>query len=122
MGTILCVDDRTCALADRIQWLRAHGVAVLVADSMTSALEALLTSPIDAVLLDCHMAGAILVAIQLKRIRPALPVIMLTAYCGLPCRLAGLVTACVGKGESPTALLQKVRSVLEGAAPLCMAA
>jgi len=112
VGTLLCIDDRTYALATRVEWLRAHGFTVLVAASVESALDALLTSPIDCVLLDCHMAGAAVVASLLKRIRPSLPVIMLASYCGVPCPLLGVVTACVGKGEPQVALLHKLRSAL----------
>jgi len=111
---ILCINDQTYALATRVEWLRAHGYAVFVAGSIESALDAFLASPIDAAVLDCHMTGAFLVAALLKRIRPGLPIIMLASYCGLPCHLIGLVTACLGKGESPAALLYKLQTVLKG--------
>ena len=114
MGTILCIDDQTYAQATRVEWLRAHGYVVLLASSLESALDAFLTSPIDAALLDCHMAGAGLVASLMKRIRPGLPIIMLASYCGVPCGLGEVVTACLGKGEPPSALLDKLQAVLKG--------
>ena len=117
VGTLLCIDDRTYALATRVEWLRTHGFTVLVAASIESALDALLTSPIDCMLLDCHMAGAALLANLLKRIRPSLPVVMLASYCGVPCPLLGVVTACVGKAEPPVALLHKLRSALRTGDP-----
>ena len=117
VATLLCLDDRTYALAARVEWLRAHGYAVLVAGSIESALDAFLTSPIDVVLLDCHMAGAGLVATLLKRIRPGLPVVMLASYCRVPCHLVDVVTACVGKGETPAALLHTLRTVLKRGDP-----
>ena len=114
MGTILCIDDRTYAQATRVEWLRAHGYVVLLAGSIESALDAFLTSPIDVALLDCHMVGAGLVATLLKRIRPGLPIIMLASYCGVPCGLAEVVTACLGKSEPPSALLDKLQAVVKG--------
>jgi len=114
VGTILCIDDQTYAQATRVEWLRAHGYVVLLASSLESALDAFLTSPIDAALLDCHVAGAGLVASLMKRIRPGLPIIMLASYCGVPCGLGEVVTACLGKGEPPSALLDKLQAVLKG--------
>jgi len=115
VATVLCIDDRTYALAARVEWLRAHGYVVVVAGSVEAALDAFLTSPIDATFLDCHMPGAFLVAGLLKRIRPALPIIMLAAFCGVPCHQQGLVSACLGRGEPPTALLQALQKLIGSA-------
>ncbi|MFI5108962.1 MAG: response regulator [Terriglobales bacterium] len=112
MATVLCIDDQTYALAARVEWLRAHGYVVFVAGSVEAALDAFLTSPIDAAFLDCHMPGAFLVAGLLKRIRPALPIIMLAAYCGVPCHQQGLVSACLGRGEPAASLLHALRKVI----------
>ena len=70
-----------------------------------------------AAFLDCHMPGAFLVAGLLKRIRPALPIIMLAAFCGVPCHQQGLVSACLGRGEPPTALLHTLQKVMGGETP-----
>jgi len=114
VATVLCIDDQTYALAARVEWLRAHGYVVFVAGSVEAALDAFLTSPIDAAFLDCHMPGAFLVAGLLKRVRPGLPIIMLTSYCGVPCGLGEVVAACLGKGEPPAVLLEKLQAVLKG--------
>ena len=112
VATILCIDDQTYALAARVEWLRTHGYVVFVASSVEAALDAFLTSPVDAAFLDCHMPGAFLVAGVLKRIRPGLPIIMLAAYCGVPCKQQALVTACLGRGESPAALLHALQKAI----------
>ena len=117
VATVLCIDDQTYALAARVEWLRAHGYVVFVAGSVEAALDAFLTNPIDAAFLDCHMPGAFLVAGLLKRIRPALPIIMLAAYCGVPCHQQGLVAACLGRGEPPAALLHALQKVVGGETP-----
>ena len=112
MATLLFVDDETYAMTARIDWLRHHGYVVLVADSLTSALEALLTNPIDATVLDCHMPGAGDIAPMLRRIRPELPLIMLASYCASPCPVEGASDVCISKGESPAALLEALQAVL----------
>jgi CheY-like chemotaxis protein len=117
VATILCIDDQTYALAARVEWLRAHGYVVLVASSMESALDAFLASPIDAALLNCHMAGTFVIARLLKRIRPALPIIMLAAYCGVPCNQQGMVSACLGRGEPPAVLLHTLQKVISRGTP-----
>jgi CheY-like chemotaxis protein len=117
VGTILCIDDHTYAMAARIAWLRALGYNVIVAGSIQAALDSLLTNPIQAAVLDCHMPDACLAAGVLKRIRPGLPVIMLASYCGVPCQQPDVVTACLGKGEPPVTLLHTLRKVMTGEAP-----
>ncbi|HYN16234.1 MAG TPA: response regulator [Terriglobales bacterium] len=117
-----CVDDQTYALAARVEWLRAHGYVVLVAGSLESARDAFLENPIGAALLNCHMAGTFLIARLLKRIRPALPIIMLAAYCGVRCYQQGMVSACLGRGEPPAVLLHTLQKVLGSGTPGQMAA
>jgi CheY-like chemotaxis protein len=112
VATILCIDDQTYALAARVEWLRAHGHMVVLVGSPQAALDSLLTNPIQAAVLDCHMSGAFLIAGLMKRIRPDLPFIMLASYCGVPCHQQGVVTACIGKGESPATLLHTLQSAL----------
>jgi response regulator RpfG family c-di-GMP phosphodiesterase len=117
VATILCIDDQTYALAARVEWLRTHGYVVLVAGSLESALDAFLENPIDAALLDCHTADTFVIACLLKRIRPALPIIMLAAYCGVPCNQQGMVTACLGRGERPSVLLHTLQRVINRGVP-----
>lgn len=116
VGTILCIDDQTYALAARVESLRAQGHIVIVVGSPQAALDSLLTNPIEAAVIDCHMAGALLVADLLKRIRPELPIIMLASYCAVPCHRRA-VTACIGKGEPAATLLRALRMLLDSNAP-----
>ena len=117
VATILCIDDQTYALAGRVEWLRAHGHMVVLVGSPQAALDSLLTNPIHAAVLDCHMSGAFLIAGLMKRIRPDLPIVMLAAYCGVPCHQQGLVSACLGRGEPPAALLHALQKVVCGETP-----
>ena len=40
------------------------------------------------------------------------PHLLLASYCAAPCPLMGMNSACVGKNESPTALLHALQAVL----------
>ena len=112
MATILFVNDQTYAMTVRADWLRNHGYVVLMAGSAASALEAVLTNPVDATVLDCHMLGACEIAEMLKRVRPELPLLILASYCASPCPVKGTVEVCVGKGDSSATLLETLQAVL----------
>lgn len=112
MATILFVNDQTYAMTVHVDWLRNHGHIVLVAGSASSALEAVLTNPLDATVLDCHMPGACDIAGMLKHLRPELPLVMLASYCASPCPIQGTVEVCVSKGDSPATLLETLQMVL----------
>lgn len=112
MATILFVNDQTYAMTARADWLRGHRHVVLVAGSLSSALEALLNNPVEATVLDCHMPEAAVIAPTLKRIRPELPLVMLASYCAVPCPLGGTSGVCVAKADSPTTLLYILQTVL----------
>ena len=116
VGTILCIDDQTYSLRSRIEWLRARKYRVIVVASQQAALETLITNPIAAAVLDCHMTDAFLLARLLRSIRPDLPIVILASYCGVPCHWRGLVTACLGRGEPPTALQHTLQKILKSEA------
>jgi CheY-like chemotaxis protein len=116
--TLLSIDDHTYSLTYRVAWLRAHGCNVVFADRPEAAVECFLNNPIDAVLLDCHMERSHCVAAHLKQLRPKLPIIMLASYCGAPCYECGVVTACLRKGEHPSAILQCFDTLLPKTRPL----
>jgi CheY-like chemotaxis protein len=102
-------------MTTRAEWLRAHGHVVLLARSLSSALEALLNNPVDATVLDCHMPEAGVIAPTLKRIRPELPLLILASYCSPPCPIRDPVDVCVAKANSPATLLEVLQNVLRPA-------
>ena len=112
MATILFVNDQTYAMNARADWLRGHGYIVLVAGSRSSALEALLTNPVSAAVLDCHMQAACEIAQMLKNIRPELPLVMLASYCAVPCPLEGAGDVCIAKQDPPATLLDALQTLL----------
>ncbi len=107
MPTVLCIDDHTYRLAQLEALLEAGGYTVITAGDTESALDLFANNPVDAVILDCHllsMRSSDVVA-ALKYLRPNLPVILLSAFCPVPCSRATAAAACIQKGESELALL-----------------
>ena len=112
MPTVLCFDDQTYSLAARIRCLRSHGYSVVIAVTLDAVLNGLAGRPVDAVILNCHENDADRAARLIRQMRPGIPILMLTAFCGLPCQLTDVVTACVGKGESPNELVRQLENLL----------
>ena len=77
---ILWVDDEVEALRPHILYLEGRGISVLTATNATDALVLINTESLDCVLLDEHMPGpsGLDVLPQIKALRPALPVVMVT--------------------------------------------
>jgi CheY-like chemotaxis protein len=73
--------------------------------------------PIDGVVLDYYMpemdGGA--VAEAMRRERPDIPIMLLSAYINLPAEVVTLVDVTLLKGEGPVELLDKLRSMLRAA-------
>ncbi len=114
--TVLCVDDEPTVLMTRKLVLQGAGYQVLTASGPREGLELFSSQPIHVVILDYlmpEMDGAI-VARHMKRIRPNIPIIMISAYLNLPSAATEAVDAFVAKGEGPRALLSALGSLLNG--------
>jgi PAS domain S-box-containing protein len=92
-----------------------QGYAVLTALSGEDGLKQFDSSAVDAVILDYNMPGmnGAQVAAEMRRRKPAIPIVMLSAYMDLPKNVTRLVDAYVTKGESPTNLLNQLEHVLK---------
>jgi DNA-binding response OmpR family regulator len=77
---ILWVDDEVEALRPHILYLEGRGIQVLTATNAADALALVRTESLDGVLLDEHMPGpsGLDVLPQIKALKPALPVVMVT--------------------------------------------
>ncbi len=89
MASILVVDDDRNIRRMIVATLEPAGFSVLEADSAARALEILAKSgadPIDLIVSDIRMAGmdGFKLLNEVKRARPATPVIMMTAYSSIP--------------------------------------
>jgi CheY-like chemotaxis protein len=118
MGTkthlILCVDDEVVGLRVRKILLERAGYQVLTAADGQSGMELFATQPVDAVVLDYAMPGMHGgdVARQMRLTKPQVPILLLSAYVGLPDEVSSLVDVYMTKGEGAPALLDKLSNLL----------
>jgi response regulator RpfG family c-di-GMP phosphodiesterase len=113
MPTVLCLDDFTCGLSDAVQLLRENGYQVLAADDGAAALEVAASTPLDAVILNCHHdKDNSRLVMALRMLQPHAAVVMFSGYCGVPCHQLHLADACIQKGETPATLLPLLRAVV----------
>jgi len=107
---VLCVDDEVVGLRVRKILLERAGYRVLTAADGYSGLELFATEPIEAVVLDYSMPGMHggEVARKMRQTKPNIPILLLSAYVGLPDEVSSLVDVYMTKGEGAPALLDKL--------------
>ncbi len=112
--TVLCVEDEDQQLKLRKLLFESEGFNVLTAQTGRQALELFQAHAVDAVVLDYWMAGmnGMAVAIELKRLRPTIPIIVLSGWTLLPGETIGLVDAWFQKAQIHPAELVKTVSRL----------
>jgi CheY-like chemotaxis protein len=113
---VLCVDDERVGLHVRKLLLERSGYRVLTAMDGQSGLALFEQNPIQAVVLDFAMPGMHggEVAARMRALKPDVPIVLLSAYLGLPSEITRLVDVYMTKGEGAPALLEK----LEGLFPV----
>ena len=111
---ILCVDDEELGLQIRRAVLERAGYSVLTALNGREGLDAFSSDPVDLVILDYSMPGMHGgdVALEMRRLRPQVPIILLSAYVNLPTEVTRIVDCSILKGDGPELLLSKVREFL----------
>ena len=111
---VLCVDDEVVGLRVRKILLERAGYQVLTADDGCSGLELFATQPVDAVVLDYAMPGMHggEVAKKMRQTKPDVPILLLSAYVGLPEEVSSMVDVYMTKGEGAPALLEKLGNLL----------
>lgn len=111
---ILCVDDEVVGLRVRRILLERAGYRVLTAQDGASGIEIFSSEPIDAVVLDYSMPGMHggEVASRMRQTKPNVPILLLSAYVGLPDEVSSLVDIYMTKGEGAPALLDKLGNLL----------
>src|SRR5580693_5612050 len=112
---IMCIDDEALGLQIRKAVLERDGYRVLPALDGSSGLNLFAGEPVEGVILDYFMPGMDggQVAVAMRRQRPEVPILLLSAYVNLPQDVVTMVDFTVLKGEGPTELLSKVRSMLQ---------
>jgi CheY-like chemotaxis protein len=109
--TVLCVEDEDQQLKLRKLLFESEGFNVLTAQTGLQALELFQAHAVDAVVLDYWMAGmnGMAVATELKRLRPTIPIIVLSGWTSLPGETIGLVDAWFQKAQiQPAELVSAV--------------
>lgn len=114
--TVLCIDDDPTGLLTRRLLLESAGYRVIEARSGSEGIDLFRAAKADAVILDywmSEMKGTV-VASELKRIDPAVPIIVLSAVSELPGEAVGLVDLWLLKGtHRAERLLESLGSLLE---------
>ena len=115
-ATILCIDDETAGLMPRRLLLESAGYRVIEARSGLEGIRLFQSEKVDAVILDYWMSGmkGTQVASELKRIKPGVPIIVLSGMMELPGEAAGLVDEWMIKGSTRAEeLLNSIHTLLE---------
>jgi PAS domain S-box-containing protein len=111
--TILCIDDEENGLKMRKWLFETEGFNVFTASDGQSGIELFKKECVDGVVLDYSMPGmdGLVVAESLKKLRPGVPIIMLSGY-PVPAQANESIDALITKGESPALLLTTTASLL----------
>jgi CheY-like chemotaxis protein len=111
---ILCVDDEPTGLTVRKMLLQHEGYQVLTALSGPEGLDLFKANPVKAAVLDYSMPGmnGDEVAAEMKRLKPAVKILLLSAYVDLPAEALRWVDKRAVKGVSPVAFLEDLKQLL----------
>jgi CheY-like chemotaxis protein len=112
--TLLCVDDNQSSLKMCKMVLEDFGYKVLTASSGREGLEVFASNAIDAVILDYQMPemNGELVAAEMKRTNPRIPILMLSGWVSLPESALQLVDEFVAKGAPVEFMLLAIQQLL----------
>lgn len=111
---VLCVDDEAIGLRVRKILLEGHGFKVLTANSGPQGLAIFAENHVDLVVLDYYMPemNGGTVAAEMRRVRPSVPIIFLSAYFSLPPAALELANAFITKGDPPDVLIEKIEQLV----------
>src|SRR6201996_9648520 len=117
---ILCIDDEDLGLEIRKMVLEREGFSVLTAKDGVSGLSLFDTEQqIDAVVVDYAMPGMDggQVAAILRKRKPDIPILMLSAYVALPEEVMRVISVSATKGDGAFTLVDKLKGLLQTNAP-----
>ena len=111
---VLCIDDERIGLRVRKLLLEGAGYEVLTAPDGPSGLASFDAHPVEAVLLDFSMPGMDggEVAAQMRSRKPEVPILLLSAYVGLPAEIDVLVDGYLTKADDAGTLLARLLNLL----------
>jgi CheY-like chemotaxis protein len=110
MATILSIDDEPEASEIRKILLESEGYDVLLAQTGEDGLRLFQSQRVDLVVVDYWMRGmnGLAVAREIKRLNPAVPIIVLSGLAELPGEAVGIADRWIMKGRSTQALLDAI--------------
>ena len=109
-AVVLCIDDNQDVLECEREFLETFGYTVLTASSSGQGLELASTQSVDVVILDYFMPAmnGQAVAMEMRRLRPQAPIILLTQGPGVPEPALNLVDTLVAKDRLASQLLPTI--------------
>jgi CheY-like chemotaxis protein len=109
-SVVLCIDDNEDLLECEKELLESFGCTVLAAASGGRGLELASQYLVDVVVLDYQMPemNGQEVALEMRRLKPQIPIIMLSASPDLPHKVLKLVDAFVSKDHLASLLLPTI--------------
>ncbi|MBV8206963.1 MAG: response regulator [Acidobacteria bacterium] len=115
---ILCVDDNQRGLVLRKVVLESAGYRVLLACSGADALPLFRNNPVGGVVLDYRMPGMDggEVAAEMRKLKPAIPILMLSGIVEIPPAVLDLVDKFIAKG-AVTSLVDELRKRVPAPGP-----
>jgi len=110
MATILYVDDDVKRLVVLQHRLEKVGHKVATAQSGATGLDLFQQTPFDLAIVDYRMPGMDggEVAHNMRRLKPAVPIIIFSGLLTLPERVMALVDGFISAGDDPDALFDEV--------------
>jgi CheY-like chemotaxis protein len=119
-AVVLCIDDDPAILECEQRFLETFGYRVLTALSGPKGLELASLHSVDVVIVDYHMPemNGPEVAIEIKRLRPRAPVIMLSGAIDIPEKDLKVVDAFVVKDRLGSQLLPVIAELHKGGGPV----
>jgi len=112
-GVLLCIDDDEEVLECEKSFLESFGYTVLIAPSGGKGLELASIHSVDVVIVDYFMPemNGQEVAIEMRRLRPQAPIIMLSGAVDVPDETLKLVDAFIAKDRLASQLLPTIAQV-----------
>lgn len=109
-GTLLCIHRDPAQLS----LLQENGYKLVTASNGSEGLRLLMTRPVDAIVLECHLGlldGAV-IATEIKKAKPQIPIVMLADHLELPDGALKSVDALVTKADGAHFLWATVHFIL----------
>ena len=111
---VLCIDHHWSRLVERKQLLEANGYAVIDAIDGAEALKLFRNNAVDAVALYYQLPGinGDVVASRMKRMKPHVPILLLSSYGPLPDNKLESVDAFLTTTQEPKFLVSTLRRLI----------